>query len=110
MTVNWSCDFRPKNPPVAAWWEEEISAVSLKTLDMPLRNGFFRAPPQHMIQHPELHFDADRLLFAMPGPGGAFQVFEINLDGTGLRQVTADTGPDIDNGDPCYLPDGRIVF
>ena len=22
MTVNWSCDFRPKNPPVAPWWDE----------------------------------------------------------------------------------------
>ena len=109
MTVNWSCDFRPKNPPVATWWEEEIAAVSVKTLDRPLRT-VFQAPQQHMIQHPELHFDADRLLFAMPGPAGAFQVFEINLDGTGLHQVTADTGPDIDNGDPCYLPDGRIIF
>lgn len=114
MTVNWSCDFRPKNPPIAPWWDEEIAALSLR--EGSLRESgsrlrtIFKAPPKHMIQHPELHFDADRLLFSMPGENGAFQVFEMKLDGTGLRQITRDTGPDIDNGDPCYLPDGRIIF
>ena len=63
-----------------------------------------------MIQHPELHFDADRLMFSMADAEGAFQVFEVRIDGSGLRQVTRDTGPDVDNGDPCYLPDGRIIF
>ena len=115
MTVNWSCDFRPKNPPVAPWWDEAIVAFSLSGArassgsDAAWRT-VFKAEPTHMLQHPELHFDADRLLFAMPGPKGAFQVFEVNCDGTGLRQITRDTGPDIDNGDPCYLPDGRIIF
>jgi formylglycine-generating enzyme required for sulfatase activity len=109
MTVNWSCDFRPKNPPVAPWWRDALVACAVQDREKPLRTVF--EPEQgHMIQHPELHFDARRLLFAMPGPKGAFQVFEADLDGTGLRQVTSDTGPDLDNGDPCYLPDGRIIF
>jgi len=109
MTVNWSCDFRPKNPPVAPWWDEQIVAFSLSEKEKPFRT-IFKAPPTHMIQQPELHFDAQRMLFSMPGPEGAFQVFEVGVDGTGLRQVTNDTGPDVDNGDPCYLPDGRIIF
>lgn len=108
MPVNWSCDFRPKNPPIAPWWEDEIVAVSLAGQGP--RRTIFKAPKTHMLQHPDLHFDADRLLFAMPGPNGAFQVFEVRVDGTLLRQVTRDTGPDIDNGDACYLPDGRILF
>ena len=109
MTVNWSCDFRPKNPPIADWWDEALVA-------MPWADGkaqgrtIFKASPRHMIQHPELHFDARRILFSMPGPEGAFQVFEVGIDGSGLRQITTDTGPDIDNGDPCYLPDDRIIF
>ncbi|NQT54512.1 SUMF1/EgtB/PvdO family nonheme iron enzyme [bacterium] len=109
MTVNWSCDFRPKNPPVAPWWRDEIAALSLRGKEPSLR-AVFKAKDRHMIQHPELHFDAKRLLFAMPGPQGAFQVFEVKTDGTGLRQITTDTGQDVDNGDPCYLPDGRIIF
>jgi len=58
----------------------------------------------------DLHFDADRMLFSMPGPNGRWQVFEIRADGTGLRQVTPGDQPDVDNYDACYLPDGRIVF
>lgn len=109
MTVNWSCDFRPKNPPVADWWDEALVALSPRDGQRPPRT-IFKAPRTHMIQQPDLHFDAQRLLFTMPGSEEAFQVFEINVDGTGLRQITRDTGPDVDNGDPCYLPDGRIIF
>ncbi len=109
FTVNWSCDFRPKNPPVAPWWDESLEAVALKDQARGLRT-IFKAQPTHMIQHPDLNWDADKIAFGMPGPEGAFQVWEVDIDGAGLRQLTKDTGPDIDNGDPCYLPDGRIIF
>lgn len=36
-----------------------------------------------------------------------YHVFEMNLDGTGLRRLT---GGKYDNFDARYLPDGRIVF
>ncbi len=109
LTVNWSCDFRPKNPPVAPWWNDSLVAVKIRAPDTPART-VFAAEPGKMIQHPELHYDADRLLFSMPGPQDAFQVFELELNSGKLRQVTTDTGPEVDNGDPCYLPDGRIIF
>ena len=119
MTVNWSCDFRPKNPPIAPWREDQMVALRLEAHrfpasaqgdDRPAFRTIFKAAAGHMIQHPELHFDADRLMFSMADADGAFQVFEVRIDGSGLRQVTRDTGPDVDNGDPCYLPDGRIIF
>ena len=109
MTVNWSCDFRPRNPPLAAWWDDEIAAMSMDRAEPRFRT-VHKPKTGRLVQHPELHFDGDRLVFCMPGPKNAFQVFEINIDGTGLRQITTDTGPDVDNGDPCYLPDGRIIF
>jgi formylglycine-generating enzyme required for sulfatase activity len=108
MPVNWSCDFRPKNQPVAAWWDDEFVAVDWRG-GRRLRT-VFKPPATHMLQHPELHFDAEKLLFSMPGPNGAFQVFEVRTDGSQLRQITRDTAADVDNGDPCYLPNGRIVF
>ena len=58
----------------------------------------------------KLHFDAGKLLFSMPGRNGRWQVWEIQADGSGLRQVTPGDEPDVDNYDPCYLPDGRIIF
>ena len=36
-----------------------------------------------------------------------YQVFKINIDGTGLKQLT---GGAYNNLDPCWLPDGGIAF
>ncbi len=58
----------------------------------------------------DLHFDADKLLFSSTDPRGRWQVFEVGIDGRGLRQVTQGLYDDVDNYDACYLPDGRIIF
>ncbi len=58
----------------------------------------------------ELHFDAAKMLFSMPKPNGRWQIYELGVDGRGLRQVSTDDPADVDNYDPCYLPDGRIIF
>ncbi len=58
----------------------------------------------------DLHWKADRMLFSMPGGNGRWQVFELGVDGKGLRELPLITEPDVDNYDACYLPDGRIVF
>jgi hypothetical protein len=74
----------------------------------------------------DLHFDADRLLFAShrdrseltpaPGRGKGYAVFELAIDpATGEargepRLVSPDMGADVDSYDACYLPDDRIVF
>ena len=58
----------------------------------------------------DLNFDADRLLFSMPGTHDRWQIWEIGVDGRGLRQVTRGESPSVDNYDACHLPDGRIIF
>jgi len=58
----------------------------------------------------DLHFDADKMLFSMPGTANRWQIWEIGSDGKQLRQVTPGEHADVDNYDPCYLPDGRIIF
>ncbi|MFA9565060.1 MAG: TolB family protein, partial [Acidimicrobiales bacterium] len=48
------------------------------------------------------------MVFSMRPPGASDRnIFEINIDGTGLHQVTSGGGHDFD---PLYLPDGRIMF
>ena len=70
--------------------------------------------------HPELSWDGRRLLFCYKGePTGSTKIYEIGIDGRGLRQIT-DPSPTCDSFKgrgggqhdiaPSYLPDGRIVF
>ncbi len=92
-------------------YDNEIAVLSpvrtkgaLTTLFKPPDNS------QRFVGDVDLHFDADRLLFSMPGSNDRWQVFEIRADGSGLRQVTPAHHKDVDNYDACYLPDGRIIF
>ena len=65
--------------------------------------------PQGLIRDLEVSYDGTRLLFAMRRSGAEnFHLFEMNADGSGLRQLTFRA--DAADMDPAYLPDGRIVF
>ncbi len=60
------------------------------------------------ISDPCVSFDGMKILFSMrPSGGGNRNIYEINADGSGLRQVTSGGGHDFD---PLYLPDGKIMF
>jgi len=75
-----------------------------------------------VYRDPELSWDARRIVFAFKGDAaGSTSLYEIGVDGTGLRQLTfpcdCEVKPDtrrIGRGHhditPCYLPEGRIVF
>ena len=57
---------------------------------------------------PDLSFDAKRVLFCYkPHDEKSFHLYEMALDGSGLRRLTAG---DYDDVDPLYLPDGHILF
>ena len=65
--------------------------------------------PEGIIRDPEVHFDGERIVFSMrKNRAGAYNIYEIRNDGSGLRQLThAERVSDID---PLYLPDDSIVF
>ncbi len=75
----------------------------------------------------DLSFDAKRVVFAWKkGPQDGYRIYEIGIDGSGLRQLTfpqadeselvrkyrVDPGYPHGTDDlcPCYLPEGGIVF
>ena len=64
--------------------------------------------PAGSVRDPQVHYDARKILFSYrTGGTHRYHLYEINLDGTCLRQLT--DGP-FDDVEPTYLPDGRIVF
>ncbi len=64
--------------------------------------------PQGGFRDPRVHYDGGKILFAYrPGGTHHYHLCEINVDGTGFRQLTFG---DCDDVDPAYLPDGGIVF
>ncbi|MEA1950004.1 MAG: hypothetical protein U9N87_01375 [Planctomycetota bacterium] len=60
------------------------------------------------MRDPQMHYDGEKILFSYrKGGQHPFHLYEINIDGSGLRQLT--DGPD-DDIEPTYCPDGGIVF
>jgi hypothetical protein len=65
----------------------------------PLHGSFWR---------PDLSFDAKRVLVSFkPHNEKNFHIYEINIDGSGERQLTGGIFDDID---PIYLPDGKNMI
>jgi len=88
-------------------WDNEIATLSIKRLeDAP--TSVFRPSDGGWVGEIKLHWDGKRLLFTR-SDAESWKIWEINADGTGLRQVSR-MPADVDCMDPCYLPDGRIVF
>ena len=92
--------------------------------ETPLLEG--KLPPG-ATHHPDLSFDGTRILFAycshaeQDSRRRRFWIYEIGVDGSGLRQLTGTpTDPRagweqretvlIEDWDPCYLPDGGLAF
>ena len=82
--------------------------------------------PAGSAMHPDLSFDGKRVVFAYADHTPVrdewqFFLWEINLDGTGLRQITGTDDDPLagtdgkmtvvsEDYDPCYLPDGGFAF
>lgn len=77
------------------------------------------------VRDPQIHYDGAKLIFAYLAKGKRhYSLYEINLDGTGLKQLTGQgedaargmedsntfSPPGWDDIEPAYLPDGGIIF
>jgi hypothetical protein len=76
-----------------------------------LRDGACRkllVDPNGTLRDCRVHYDGKTILFSWRrGDSRCFNLYEIQSDGTGLRQVTHGPWDDIE---PCYLPNDDIVF
>ena len=64
--------------------------------------------PEGGVRDPHVHYDGQKILFSYrKGGTTTYHLYEINIDGSDLQQLT--DGPD-DDIEPIYTPDGSIVF
>ena len=78
----------------------DLATSTYRTLYRPGDGGW--------VGHIDLHWDGKKFLFAK-GDSVNWKIYEMNVDGSGLRQVSHEPD-DVDCYEPCYLPDGRIIL
>ncbi|MCP4452185.1 MAG: hypothetical protein GY809_12035, partial [Planctomycetes bacterium] len=60
------------------------------------------------VRDPQVSYDGETILFSYrPGGTDQFHLYQINRDGSGLKQLTHGI---YDDFEPTYLPDGGIAF
>jgi hypothetical protein len=102
-------NFSPRDP--TEFCEAPLQpGAALKTID--LRSGRVTTlleAPAGVIRDPRVHWDGARMVFSMKkSADDDFHIYEINADGTGLRQLTRLA--QADHLHPLYLPSDDIVF
>jgi len=64
--------------------------------------------PTGGVRDPQMHYDGKKMIFSYRKGGQPYyHLYEINIDGSGLRQVTSGQFDDLE---PIYLPDGDVIF
>ena len=67
--------------------------------------------PDGAIRDPAVHYDGKTILFSYRKGGSEhYYLYEIQSDGTGLRQITGRDNAPFDDIEPCYMPDDSILF
>lgn len=85
----------------------KILSLDAKTLDEKVKPVI--SAPKGIARDPDVSFDGKKILFSMRNDiQDDYHVYEINADGTGLRQLT--WGSRLSDIDPFYLADDRIAF
>jgi formylglycine-generating enzyme required for sulfatase activity len=109
--ANWqgnSIYLRAKGEEYHPDFDDELRVFDLKTQSA--KTLYKAASIKEGLMDICLSFDGKTFLYSGIDPeSNTFQVYEMNIDGTGKRQVTP-TLPEIDNYNGIYLPNGKILF
>jgi len=93
-------------------WDHELAILS-NLRGTPQLQVVFKPEKDRPVRDLELNWDGQRLLFSSindaAGANERWGVFEIRLDGSGLKLLTPDDQKDVDFFDACYLPGGNDI-
>ena len=92
--------------------QAQLNSVRLLLLDGLHPAGTIRKATEELgpgwYWRPDVSYDGKRVAFCFrPEKDKTFHLYEVNTEGTGLRQLTDSS---YDDQDPVYLPDGRLAF
>ena len=89
-------------------FNDELLTLNLK--DRSMTSVHKGADPREALMDIALDYDGTKFLYSgVDLESNSFQVYEMNIDGTGKRRITTPV-PAIDNYNGIYLPGGKILF
>ncbi len=77
--------------------------------DTPVMRTVFRPVENASIADLKLHWNGNKVMFTSLMPDKRWNIFEVNLDGTGFQPLVETVEPELEFYDGAWLPDGRII-
>lgn len=91
-------------------WDVELGVLSDLRSAEPSFRPIYRPENGRPILKPELNWDGERVMFSsVSEENKRWAIFEINVDGTGLKTLSPTDQPDVDFFDSCYTPEGKVI-
>lgn len=87
--------------------KNKIARLNLKTGEL---IDVYQPADSSFVGELDLHYDAQKLLFSSSDKQRMYQVMEVGIDGSNLRQVSTIPGEHIHNYGGIYLPNEKIIF
>jgi len=111
--ANWQGNERLKR----TGYTNDIAMLSMGDPKSKLRT-IYQPKGARFVGDLDLHYDARKLLFSMPGANGCWQVHELTINPAAMkragesdrRELPLIPDDDVDNYDACYLPGGDVLF
>ena len=101
---NWS----NQSSAARGGFDAEIAELSGLRGEMKWRT-IFRPENGSSVPDLKLHWNAGRVMFTMVDNTNRWQIYEVGVDGKGLRQVIEQPEPDLEFYDGGYLPNNKVV-
>lgn len=89
-------------------FESEIVELSNLRGDVQKRT-VFKPQNSSSVADLKLHWDGSRVMFTATQPDNRWNVFEAQMDGTGVKPLIENAEPDLEFYDGTWLPDGRVI-
>lgn len=91
-------------------YENEIVKLDLRKPNAQFQT-VYRPKKDAWVGDIDIHWDNSKMMFSSQSmDNNTWQIIETDINGKNARQLTPNDGADVDNYDPVYLPDGRIIY
>jgi formylglycine-generating enzyme required for sulfatase activity len=101
---NWSNQLSARR----SGFDAEIAELSNLRSNMQYRT-IYKPANSSSVPDLKLHWNADRLMFSKVDDTNNWQVYEVGINGEGLRKVIHSPEPDLEFIDACYLPNNKVI-
>lgn len=91
-------------------WDNDMVLMSDFRSSEPKLKSIYRHPNTAIMRDTNLHFDGKRIIFSSINEFNNWAVFEVDIEGNNVKELTPNDQKDVLWWDACYLPEDDYII